>query len=59
MLRNSKKMLKKLKMLGCTDNNRAVMCMQRGIVLRDTCSTVFHFRNSLYVVSCGCVSFYY
>jgi hypothetical protein len=47
-------------MLGCTDdNNRAVMCMQRGIVLRDTCSTVFHCRNSLYVVSCGCVSFYY
>jgi hypothetical protein len=29
-------MLNKLKMLGCTDNNRAVMWMQRGIVLRDT-----------------------
>jgi hypothetical protein len=34
MLKNAKQVKK---MLGCTDdNNRAVMCMQRGIVLCDT-----------------------
>jgi hypothetical protein len=38
--------------------NRAVMCMQRGIALRNALFNCFHCRNSLYVASCESVSFY-
>jgi hypothetical protein len=46
-------------MLGCTTNINEQLCvcsMESSCVT--PCSTVFHCRNSLYVASCGSVSFY-